>query len=262
MTYRLTLLFIILSAPRLLAQLNEADTTHWQYRLTATGIVLGGNINDFIASSRAELAHNGARWGVFSGTSYTYKNRDHEITTNDVTSRNILYYGQRKPTYPFVVADFSRSLRRGIDFQYQFGSGVAHRLLRDRHNFLRVGLGLTYESTRYVGNTFENYDGMTNTINKERLLTFVAGTQLIGEKGIRLVYELSWQPSLNIRNTRSYAVVGAEVPLSRYVALRGNIEYLHESVVLVERSKYDLLVTFGITITNMFRARIGEIEED
>ena len=258
----ITGLFVLLSTHLLFGQINEADTTHWQYRLVATGIILGGNVNDFITSSRAELAHNGARWGVFSGTSYTYKNREHEVTTNDVTSRNILYYGQRKRTYPFLLGSLSKSLRRGIDFQYQIGPGVAYRLLNDRHNFLRIGGGVTYESTHYEGHEFENYMSTSNVINKWRLLTFASGTQLIGKSGMRLVYELNWQPSLNTNNTRFYAVAGAEVPVSRYVALRGNIEYIYENVVLIERSRYDFLVTFGITITNIFRTKPEEIEED
>ena len=262
MKFIITNLLLLLSTPVLFAQLNEADTTNWQYRLTATGIILGGNVNDFISSSRAELAHNGAQWGVFSGTSYTYKNRDHEVTTNDITSRNILYYGQRKRAYPFLLGAVSKSLRRGIDFQYQVGPGVAYRLLNDRHNFMRIGSGITYESTRYVGNEFINYESTSTIINKWRLLTFVSGTQLIGKNGMRLVYELNWQPSLNTNNTRLYALAGAEVPLSRFVALRGNIEYIYENVVLVERSKYDFLLTFGITITNIFRTKSEEIEED
>ena len=258
----ITCVLLLVTTPVLFAQLNEADTTNWQYRLTATGIILGGNVNDFISSSRAELAHNGARWGVFSGTSYTYKNRDHEVTTNDITSRNILYYGQRRRAYPFLLGAVSKSLRRGIDFQYQVGPGVAYRLLNDRHNFMRIGSGITYESTRYEGKEFINYETTSNIINKWRLLVFTSGTQLVGKRGTRLVYELNWQPSLNTNNTRVYALAGAEVPLSRYIALRGNIEYIYENVVLVERSKYDLLFTFGVTITNMFRTKSEEIEED
>ena len=258
----ITSLFVFLSTHLLFAQLNEADTTHWQYRLTATGIILGGNVNDFISSSRAELAHNGQRWGIFSGTSYTYKNRDHEVTANDVTSRNILYYGQRRRIYPFVLGAVSKSLRRGIDFQYQIGPGVAYRLLNDRHSFMRIGSGITYESTQYEGREFINYEGTSNVINKWRLLTFVSGTQLIGRHGMRLVYEMNWQPSLNTNNTRFYGLAGAEVPITRYVALRGNVEYIYENVVLIDRSKYDLLFTFGITITNMFRTKPEEIEED
>ena len=255
-------LFLFLSVSVALAQLNEADTTHWQYRLTTTGIILGGNVNDFISSTRAELAHNGEHWGIFSGTSYTYKNREEVVTTNDVASRNIFSYGQRKRAYPFVVGDFSRSLRRGIDFQYQVGPGMVYRLLNYGHTFMRFGGAVTYESTRYAGTEFDNYAGRGNTINKWRLLTFVAGTQEVGKNGVRVVYELSYQPSFTTNNTRSYALIGAEVPLSRYVALRGNLEYINENVVLIDRSRYDLLLTFGVTITNMFRAKAGEAEED
>ena len=139
---------------------------------------------------------------------------------------------------------------------------MAYRLLSDRHNFLRLGGGITYESTRYESHEFVNYESTSNILNKWRLLTFASGSQIIGKNGVRLVYELNWQPSLNTNNNRFYAVAGAEVPVSRYVALRGNIEYIHENVVLVEHSKYDLLFTFGITITNIFRRATEEIDED
>ena len=244
-------------------QVNEADTTRWQYRLTTTGIILGGNVNDFISSSRAELAHNGPKWGVFSGTSYTYKNRDHEVTTNDVTSRNILSYGQRRRVYPFVIVALAKSLRRGIDFQYQLGPGAAFRVFGDRNSYLRLGSAVIYESSRYEGDRFENYAGTSNTINKWRLQSFAAGTQTLPGGRMRLVYEVSWQPAFQGPNNRVYALAGAEVPISRYVALRGNLEYIHENVVLVEKSKYDFIVSFGITITNIFKSeKADEIEED
>lgn len=255
-------LVVCLCTRSLFGQINEADTTRWQYRFATTGIILGGNLNDFVSSSRAELAHNGPRWGIFSGTSYVYKNRDQELTANDVTSRNILYYGQRRRAYPFLLGVVSKSLRRGIRFQYQLGPGVAYRVLNSRYNFLRVGGGMTYESSRYAGNQFENYDGTSSVINKWRLLFFASGTQLVGRRGVRLIYELNWQPSLRMNNKRSYALAAAEIPLSRYVALRGNVEYINETVVLAGRSRYDLLLTFGVTITNIFRSQSEETEED
>ncbi len=262
--YRLLAAFALLlvSSP-LFAQLNEADTTHWQYRLTATGIILGGNLNDFVASGRAELAHNAPQWGVFSGTSYAYKNREHEVIADDITSRTILYYGQRRRVYPFLLATAVKSLRRGIDFQYQVGPGLSYRLLADRHNFLRIGGAITYESSRYEGTAFDNYTGMGHVINKTRLLTFVAGSQVLQGGRLRLVYELNWQPSLQTNNTRIVGLAGVELPVGRYVALRGNLEYIYENVVLANRSTYDLLLTFGMTITNIFRhVKVEEIEED
>lgn len=243
-------------------QINEADTTRWQYRLTSTGIILSGNVNDFISSSRAELAHNGSKWGLFSGTSYTYKNRDHEVTTNDVTSRNILSYGQRRRVYPFVIVSLAKSLRRGIDFQYQIGPGIVYRLFGTQQSFMRVGTSAIYESSRYAGNEFENYTGTSNMINKWRLQSFIAGTQTVSGGRLRLVYEVSWQPAFQGNNNRVYALAAAEVPINRYVALRGNLEYIHENVVLIDRSTYDLLVTFGVTITNIFKNKGEEIDED
>ncbi|GAB3926130.1 DUF481 domain-containing protein [Larkinella terrae] len=232
------------------------------YRLTSTGIVLGGNLNDFISSSRAELAHNGPKWGIFSGTSYTYKNRDHEITANDATSRNILSYGQRRRLYPFVIVSIAKSLRRGIDFQYQLGPGAAYRVFGNQQNYLRIGSAVIYESSHYAGNNFENYDGTSHIINKWRLLTFVAGTQTLPGNRMRIVYEVSWQPAFQGPNNRVYALAGAEIPISRKVSLRGNLEYTHENVVLVEKSKYDFIVSFGLTLTNIFKNRNAEIDED
>ncbi len=257
----ITSFFFILSFS-VFGQLNEVDTTRWQYRITATGIILGGNVNDFISSSRAELAHNGPTWGLFSGTSYTYKNREHEITTNDVTSRNILSYGQRRRVYPFVIVSLAKSLRRGIDFQYQVGPGAAYRVFGNQQSYLRLGSAVIYESSKYEGNSFENYAGTSHTIDKWRLQAFASGTQTLPGGRVRLVYEVSWQPAFQGPNNRVYALAGAEVPINRYVALRGNMEYIHENVVLVEKSKYDLLLTFGITITNIFKNKGGEIDED
>lgn len=189
-----TCLLVILCMP-VFGQLNEVDTTRWQYRVTATGLILGGNVNDFIGASRAELAHNGPQWGLFSGTSYTYKNRDHEVTTNDVTSRNILSYGQRQRVYPFVLVSLSKSLRRGIDFQYQVGPGIAYRLFGNQNSYARLGSAVIYERTRYEGNQFENYAGISPTISLWRLQVFAAGTQTLPGGRMRLVYEVGWQPA-------------------------------------------------------------------
>ncbi|GAB4040881.1 DUF481 domain-containing protein [Spirosoma jeollabukense] len=258
----LTICFCLLYCFSAFGQLNEADTTRWQYRVTTTGIILGGNVNDFISSSRAELAHNGHNWGLFSGTSYTYKNRDHEITTNDVTSRNILSYGQRGRVYPFVIVSLAKSLRRGIDFQYQVGPGVAYRLLGNQNSYMRLGSAVIYESSKYEGDHFENYAQTSDVINKWRLQAFVAGTQTLPGERMRLVYEVNWQPAFQGPNNRVYALAGAEFPISRKVALRGNLEYIHENVVLVEKSKYDFIVSFGLTITNIFKSNKEEIDED
>lgn len=257
----ITSLFLVFSFSAF-GQLNEVDTTRWQYRLTATGIILGGNVNDFISSTRAELAHNGPTWGLFSGTSYTYKNREHEITTNDVTSRNILSYGQRRRIYPFAIVSVVKSLRRGIDFQYQVGPGVAYRVFGNQQSYLRLGSAIIYESSNYEGDRFENYNGTSHTINKWRLQAFAAGTQTLPGGRMRLVYEVSWQPAFQGPNNRVYALAGAEVPISRKVAIRGNLEYIHENVVLLEKSKYDFIVSFGLTITNIFKNNKEEIDED
>ncbi|WP_177236629.1 DUF481 domain-containing protein [Spirosoma endophyticum] len=261
MRFTITSLLLVVTCSAF-AQINEVDTTRWQYRITATGIVLGGNVNDFISSSRAEIAHNGPKWGLYSGTSYTYKNRDHEITTNDVTSRNILSYGQRRRLYPFVIVSLSKSLRRGIDFQYQVGPGAAYRVFGNQNSYLRVGSAVIYERSKYEGDHFENYAGTSDVITKWRLQAFVAGTQSLPGGRVRLVYEVNWQPAFQGPNNRVYALAGAEVPISRKVALRGNLEYIHENVVLVEKSKYDFIVSFGLTITNIFKNHSEEIDED
>lgn len=188
------------------SQVNEADTTRWQYRITATGLILGGNVNDFVGSSRTELAHNGPQRGFFSGTSYTYKNREHEVTTNDVTSRNILSYGQRRRFYPFVLVSLAKSLRRGIDVQYQVGPGVAYRVFGTQQSYLRLGSAVLYERSNYAGNRFENYDGTSDVISKERLQVFAAGTQTLPGDRMRLVYEVAWQPAFQGHNLRVNAL--------------------------------------------------------
>jgi hypothetical protein len=51
-----------------------------------------------------------------------------------------------------------------------------------------------------------------------------------------------------------------EVPLSRYVAVRGNLEYIYENIVLAGHQRTDLLLTFGLTVSNIFKERPVEIK--
>jgi len=161
-----------------------------------------------------------------------------------------------------VILSFSKSLRRGIDFQYQAGPGAVYRVFGNQQSFMRVGSAVVYEHSRYEGDRFEDYAGTSDVINKWRLMAFVAGTQTLPNGRMRIVYEASWQPAFQGPNNRVYAIAGIEAPVSRYVALRGNLEYIHENVVLVDRSRYDLLLTFGVTITNIFKNKGEEIDED
>ncbi|WP_223649704.1 hypothetical protein [Hymenobacter psoromatis] len=54
---------------------------------------------------------------------------------------------------------------------------------------------------------------------------------------------------------------GLELPVGHYVALRTNFQYSYETVVLTGKRQGDLLVTFGLTITNIFKPE-KEASED
>ena len=91
MRYFFTVLLFSILSGFCHAQINEADTSHWEYRLSATGLYLAGNSEDLVGSGRAELSHNDSKWGVFSNTNYTYRKSGETASASDVYSRNILY---------------------------------------------------------------------------------------------------------------------------------------------------------------------------
>ena len=239
------------------AQINEADTSHWQYRLSGTGIWLAGNIEDFLTTGRAELAHNDRYWGVFTNTSYTYREADGQTTASEIYSRNIGYLFQRKRVYPFLLGNYWRSRRRGINAQFQVGPGIAWRVVGELHNYFRVGGALLYENTTWAGDRFHDFAFRDSVgyVRQARGLLFISGAHAIGDEGPRIVYEVNWQPSLQYKQQRWYSLAGIEVPVSRHLALRGNLEYIYENVVLDDRQRMDLLTTFGLTFTNAFSRR-------
>ncbi|AMR26354.1 hypothetical protein A0257_04055 [Hymenobacter psoromatis] len=178
-----------------------------------------------------------------------------------MTSRNILYYGQRHRVYPFLEGAVAKSLQRGIAFRYQVGPGVAYRIYANRRSYLRLGAATLYEQSRFEGHEFENYAGTSAVITKWREQLFLAGTQVVPDGRLRLNYELNYQPAFQGHNLLLAAVGGLELPVGRYVALRTNFQYSYETVVLTGKQQGDLLVTFGFTITNIFKPE-KEASED
>ena len=243
------------------AQINEADTSRWQYRLAGTGLLLAGNVSDLVVTGRGELSNNGKNSGVFSNTSYTYRLSEGESTASEVYSRNILYYHQRRRIYPYLIGNFWRSKRRGIYDQFQIGPGVAFRLLGAKNNYLRVGGSpVNFEATRYENNYIGDTPHTSSTLYQLRSIYFISGLHALVEGGPRIVYEINWQPSLQQNFQRLYSLVGMEIPITRILALRGNMEYIYENQVLPDHYRTDLLVTFGLTVSNIFKERKQDIE--
>ena len=54
---------------------------------------------------------------------------------------------------------------------------------------------------------------------------------------------------------------GLALPVGRCVALRSNFQYSYKTVVLTDKRRGGLLVTFGFTVTNIFKPE-KEARED
>jgi hypothetical protein len=144
--------------------------------------------------------------------------------------------------------------------QYQASPGIAFRLLGEKDNYLRVGGSpVNLEVTHYQSTYLEGRPDSTTLLHQWRSIFFISGLKVI-ENGPRFVYELVWQPSLQKNLHRVYSVAGIEMPLSRFVAVRGNLEYIYENVILTGRQRTDMLITFGLTVSNIFKERAVEIK--
>jgi hypothetical protein len=68
---------------------------------------------------------------------------------------------------------------------------------------------------------------------------------------MRLTHITFVQPALNnFSNLRWNTLISLEIPLNRWISMRGSFENSYESVVEATRKNNDSRITFGIAIGN------------
>jgi hypothetical protein len=248
-TFILTAIINLTTTSTAHAQLSEADTLRWQYRVSATGSWLRGNIEQFMLLGTGEVAHVKERWGIKSAISYQYGTFFYRQTLGEGIWRNFLYLDPRARLYPYLMLWYQRSYQRGIDHRTQVGPGLTYVLLRRKGHLLKLSATGTYEANTFRSATFRERPDLTTTeLETWRLTGRLYGEHQLAEGLMRLRYEGWVQPSLtDADNLRAMVEADLSIPLKKGFALRQAVRWSYESVVQQRNTYEDLLWTFGVS---------------
>lgn len=240
---------LLLSLGTARAQLSEADTLRWQYRVSATGNWLRGNVEQFMLLGTGEVAHVNGHWGIKSATSYQYGTFFYRQTLGEGIWRNFVYVNPRARLYPYLMLWYQQSYQRGIDHRAQIGPGMTYALLRKKGQLLKLSATGTYEASTFRSATFRDRPDLTTTeLETWRITGRLFGEHKLLEGAMRLQYELWVQPSLtDTDNLRAHVEAALSIPLKKGFALRQAVSWSYESVVQQRNTYEDLLWTFGIS---------------
>jgi hypothetical protein len=250
--FQLAVIIALLPCQAAFAQLTDIDTLQWQYRLSATGSLLTGNVERLLLISGGELAHVQKILGFKTGNTFQYGTIRKRQTEDDLVSRNFVYLFPKARFYPYLMAWFEKNLRKKIAFRRQLGLGVSYTLSLSATHRMKASLTLSRETTDFAGKITPNASPESGeTITTYRATLRFIGKHALLQSKLRIAYEIWYQPSLrDDKNYRHHFDGAMEWPVSKKIALRAAVNRTHESVVLPAVKKSDLLFTFGITFGN------------
>jgi hypothetical protein len=235
-------------------QMTEGDTLRLGFRATVTGSWITGNVERLLVNSNLEVSHMNKTVGLKTSNTYTYGTIFKRETENDIFSRNFFYVFPRKRLYPYAMLWWQNSARQQIEYRYQAGVGVSYSVLRKTHHQIKISTTFSREETKYNGESFfiQPRELRGRTVPAWRgTLRILGHHQLIGDR-VRLSYETWYQPAWNDPNNwRYYLNASLDVPISKRVAFRSSIVYVHENIVLNSIKRDDKSVSFGLTLTNL-----------
>jgi len=231
------------------SQLNESDTTRFQFRVGSSGIWQKGNVEILVIRSRFELVSNGKKNLVFkSQTNHLYQEFGNKKADNDVYVRSFLYFKPKSQYYPFVMTFIQSNFRRNIAYRWFVGAGGTFQALRKTHTNLKISASLVKEDTRFRKDIFNqsHYDGNKN-ISVWRGTIYFASIHKLLENKMKIYYNGNWQPAFDkVPNNRAQLDMGLEI--SVWKGLNLQFEYLvnYEQVVAEKVKEVDRILTFGI----------------
>ncbi|GAA4411133.1 hypothetical protein GCM10023187_36530 [Nibrella viscosa] len=221
-----------------------------QVRIALTGNYQTGNVEIINLRGRLDFtASSGQNWVFKSQNASLYQEFYSVRADNDLFSRNYVYFRPHGQVYPFAIAYISKNYRRQIDFSYFAGGGLTVQLWRTRQNVIKLSAGGVYESTRFMGSTFnsERYNG-SQTMVLGRVTTWLGGWHYLLDNRLRLYYDAFWQPAFSdATNYRWQFDVGVDFPIWRGLNLNVAYTYTHENIVILKVRRDDKLLTVGLS---------------
>ncbi len=212
------------------------------YRFIGDGNFTRGNINRSLLVLRAEITLQGPAVNISTNPRFTYGKQNRLLAERDTYVDLIVDVFKKRKVYVFGLGTIERSNLRRINWRRLAGAGIGFRLLqKERHN-LSLTNAVIYEST-----DFEERPTLTTVRNSTRL----KGRHSFLDDRMRLTHITFVQPALNnFSNLRWNTLISLEIPLNRWISMRGSFENSYESVVEATRQNNDSRITFGIAIGN------------
>ena len=245
-----TILMFLFSLSVAKAQLNESDTSRFQFRVGFSGTSQKGNVDLTVLRGRLELVSNSKRNLVFkSQNNSLYQNFNGFKADNDLNSRNYLYLKPYRKFYPFSMINVQTNYRREIDFRGFGGVGYTWQVMQNQKTNIKLSGSLVYESTRFRSNQFNEtaYNG-SKEISLPRATVYLAGWHKLADSRIRLFYSGYWQPGLeSIPNNRFQLDVGMDIPLWKGINATMQYSFSREQVVTSTVLEEDRILTFGLS---------------
>ncbi|RDC62026.1 DUF481 domain-containing protein [Adhaeribacter pallidiroseus] len=212
------------------------------YRFIGDGNFTRGNVNRSLLVLRAEITLQGPAVNISTNPRFTYGKQNRLLAERDTYVDLIVDVFKKKKVYVFGLGTIERSNLRRINWRRLAGAGVGFRLVqKERHN-VSLTNAVIYEST-----DFQERPTLTTVRNSTRL----KGRHSFLDDRMRLTHITFVQPALNnFSNLRWNTLISLEIPLNRWISMRGSFENSYESVVEATRKNNDSRITFGIAIGN------------
>lgn len=212
------------------------------YRFIGDGNFTRGNVDRSLLVLRAEITLQGPAVNISTNPRFTYGKQNRLLAERDTYVDLIVDVFKKRKVYVFGLGTIERSNLRGIDWRRLAGAGVGFRLLQKEHHDLSLTNAVIYEST-----DFEERPTVTIVRNSTRL----KGRHSFLDDRMRLTHITFVQPALNdFSNLRWNTIISLELPLNRWISIRGSFENSYESVVEATRKNNDSRITFGIAVGN------------
>jgi hypothetical protein len=234
------------------AQNEVVDSTYWKFKLQSSFSFLDGNASRVLSMNKLNVDYYGKHFNIISEQFYVYGMAFHQKTENDFRSENFMDIAITKRVVPFVRVYFERNYLRRINFRYQPGAGVAYFFVKSKLNSFRVFSAIAYENTLFDVRDFENYDSSSsNRIESWNTVLGIVGNHILPKSNLSFNYRAYYQQALNLEEQyRFFIDANVAYKVNKYLALNTNVRYSFENIIPKGFKPFDLLMSYGISISN------------
>lgn len=250
---RIVLVILLVStghAKQLVGQ-DATDSLKLFISIASEGNVQRGNFEFFQTSNRFSLIHHTSdqRWEFNTRNLFLYANDSDGKSQNELTSRNLILYKLSPKWAVFGIAYIAKQFTKKITIHDQFGGGIRTEVMRTDASFLQLGFMGTFTRKTYFNSTFLNFDNNGSPTLKGFFLTpSINGHLTLIPDRLSLNALLWYQLDVTESKNRRFDVEASLFfSLTRNLQLSASIHNFYENIVLSDRKKNDLSLTYGIT---------------